>query len=86
MERFILLARFIAQLFLILAVIVAGAEALRILQGENGEWITVAQTIDFAFSRGTGNTDSAFLEIPVILTFFALSVVFFLVGKRKKRR
>ncbi len=84
-----ILGRLLGIILLILTLIIAGAEGLRILQGVNEQWITVAQTINFAFVIGTSDqsvtSESGMLDVPAILVFSVMALVIFLIARRKKR-
>ena len=76
-----LLGRCIALIFLVLMVMVAGAEGLRMLQGENNQWITISQAVGFAF--GTEIAESAVTDVPALPVLAGLWLLFFLISKRK---
>lgn len=83
------IGRLIAYLSLILAIMVAGAEGLRILQGQSDQWITIAQVVDFALSNSEDNLpvimESGWFNMSAFLVFLILSVTLFLVMSWKKR-
>ncbi len=85
-EHLDLIGRFVSLIFLILMIMVAGAEALRILQGESDHWITLGQTIEFAVGSETGSAESGVFAFPAIAVFAGLFMVFYLITKVKKPR
>mgnify|MGYP003624462302 CR=1 FL=1 len=53
-----IVGRLLAYIFLCLAIMVLGAEGLRLLEGGDGEWITVGQVVDLIPLAETAGIES----------------------------
>lgn len=83
-----IIGRLIAYLSLMLAIMVAGAEGLRILQGDSDQWITIVQVVDFILSNNGYNLpvimESGWFNMSAFPVFLILSVTLFLIVSWKK--
>ncbi len=83
--------RLFAYFLLSLVIMLLGAEGLRVLEGNDTGWISMAQVMEFAFTSGENsdraqhNLLSPILEFPAFISLLAASMLLFFVSGRKFR-